>query len=145
MSQLTINTQINAQLEKRDWAKIGLATAIVSVVVVLVVQALAIAVWPEIAQFKPLDSYLRSVLFTVVPVVGATGLLAWLVSRKSQPIQTFIKISALVLIVSIIPDYLVPDPNKTLLASSVTAFLHLVAAAVTVPMLLVGYQRRRSD
>ncbi len=141
-TQFTANNQSNAQLEKKEWAKIGLVTAIVSIVAVLIVQALAIAIWPEIARFRPLDNYLRSAIFTLVPVVGATGLLAWLVGRKTQPLQTFIKISGLVLILSIIPDYLLPDPNKTILASSVTAFLHVVAGAITVSMLVIGYQRR---
>jgi hypothetical protein len=47
-----------------------------------------------------------------------------------------------VLLISIIPDYVLPVPNKTLLASSVTAFLHVVAALITVVMLVSGYQRR---
>jgi hypothetical protein len=49
-----------------------------------------------------------------------------------------------VLILSIIPDYLLPVEHKTLLASSVTAFLHVVAAVVTVSVLVTGYRRQAS-
>jgi hypothetical protein len=125
-----------------EWIKLGLFTALGSIVVVLAVQALAIALWPEIALFAPLDSYARSALFTLIPVVGATLLLAWLVRRQERAVRRFITISAIVLLISIIPDYILPVPNKTLLASSVTAFLHVVAALITGVMLVSGYQRR---
>jgi hypothetical protein len=121
--------------------KLGLITAAASIVAVLVVQALAIALWPEIALFAPLDSYGRSAIFTLVPALGATALLAWLAERRAQPVQTFIQISAVVLLVSFIPDYILPVPHKTLLASSVAAFLHVVAGVVIVLLLIVGYQR----
>ncbi|GIK37451.1 MAG: hypothetical protein BroJett011_12840 [Chloroflexota bacterium] len=131
-----------ANMTTNDWVKLGLITTAASIIAVLVVQALALAIWPEIALFAPLDSYVRSAIFTLVPVVGATALLAWLVDRRARPIQTFITISVVVLIVSIIPDYLLPVPHKTLLASSVAAFLHVVAAVVTVWLLVTGFQRR---
>lgn len=142
-AQVVSGTQPTTQLSSSEWVKIGLATAIVSIIAVLALQALAIALWPEIALFAPLDSYARSALFTLVPVAVATFLLAWLVGRQPQrAIQRFITISAIVLLVSFIPDYILPVPNKTVLASSVAAFLHVVAALITVFMLVTGYQRR---
>lgn len=135
-------TQDNANMARSDWLKLGLITAATSIVAVLAVQALAVALWPEIALFAPLDSYVRSAIFTLVPVVGATALLAWLVERRARPVQTFIIISGVVLLVSFIPDYILPVPHKTLLASSVAAFLHVVAGVFTVLLLVIGYQRR---
>jgi hypothetical protein len=134
--------QANPQLSISEWIKLGLLTALASVAAVLLVQYLAILVWPEIGLFKPLDSYPRSALFTAIPVVGATGLLAWLVARRPQPVRTFITIALLFLALSIVPDYLLPVPHRTMLASSVTALLHGVAGAVTVWMLVTGYQQR---
>lgn len=134
--------QDKAKMTRSDWLKLGLITAATSIVAVLAVQALAVALWPEIALFAPLDSYVRSAIFTLVPVVGATALLAWLVERRARPVQTFIIISGVVLLVSFIPDYILPVPHKTLLASSVAAFLHVVAGVVTVLLLVIGYQRR---
>lgn len=131
-----------AQLGAGEWIRLGFVTAVVSIAAVLAVQALAIAQWPEIALFAPLDNYARSALFTLVPVVIATFMLAWLVGRQDRAIQRFITISVIVLLISFIPDYILPVPNKTVLASSVAAFLHVVAAFTTVFMLVTGYQRR---
>jgi len=141
ISQVEIDTRPKTQLSGSEWSKLALVTALVSIVVVLAVQALAIARWPEIALFAPLANYARTALFTLIPVVSATFLLAWLVGRQERAVKHFITISAIVLLISIIPDYILPVPNKTVLASSVTAFLHVVAALITVAMLVTGYQR----
>ncbi|MEK7784016.1 MAG: hypothetical protein AAB658_01165 [Chloroflexota bacterium] len=141
-TQSTIRRQPTAHIETKAWAQIGLMAAVVSIMIVLLVQALALAVWPDIALFKPLDSYARSALFVLVPVIGATAVFAWLVGHREQPARDFIAISAVVLLASIIPDYALPDANKTLLASTVTAFLHGVAGIMTVVVLIIGYQRQ---
>ena len=141
-TQSTIHRQPNTEVETKAWAQIGLVAAVVSIVAVLLAQALALALWPDIALFKPLDSYTRSALFVLVPALGATGVFIWLAQRTQQPISKFITISAIVLLASIIPDYVIPDPNKTLLASTVTAFLHVVAGVITMALLIIGYQRQ---
>jgi hypothetical protein len=123
------------------WLKVGLIVAVVAVVAVLVVQVAATALWPEIALFAPLDSLARSALFTLIPALGATAVFAWLARRGGHPIKTFLILSAVLLFVSIVPDYILPVPNKTLLASTVAAFLHVVAAAVIVGGLLISYRR----
>jgi hypothetical protein len=92
--------------------------------------------------FKPLDSYARSALFTFIPIMGATAVFAWLVNRKEQPIPKFITVSLVVLLISIIPDYVLPVPDKTVLASSVTAFMHVVAGVTAVTLLIAGYHRQ---
>ena len=137
-----INTPANTQVNQNQWVRIGMVTALASIITVLMVQAVAIAIWPDIALFKPLDSYIRTALFTLVPAVGATALFAWLTHRRTNPVTDFLKISAVVLTLSIIPDYLLPVEHKTFLASSVTAFLHVVAAIVTVSTLVAGYRRQ---
>lgn len=139
--QVMAKTQAKANMTNSEWGKLGLSTAVVSIVAVVAVQALTIAIWPEIALFAPLDSYIRSAIFTLVPAIGATALLAWLVAKQTQPIKKFITISVVVLIISIIPDYILPVEYKTILASSITAFLHVVAVLVIVPVLVIGYQR----
>ncbi len=141
-TQSTIRRQPTAHIETKAWAQIGLMAVAASIVTVLLVQALALAAWPDIALFKPLDSYVRSALFVLVPVIGATAVFAWLAGRREQPVRDFITLSAVVLLASIIPDYVIPDANKTLLASTVTAFLHVVAGIITVAVLIIGYQRQ---
>ncbi len=138
----TINVPEGTSLDRGQWARIGVVTAVASIIAVLIVQAVAIATWPDIALFKPLDSYPRTALFTLIPAVGAAALLAWLSRRKPDPVPTFLKISAVVLVLSVIPDYLLPVEYKSFLASSVTAFMHVVAAAVTVSVLVISYRRQ---
>ncbi len=137
-----MNPQAATQPDKSQWLRIGLVAAVLSILAVLLTQWLAIALWPDIALFKPLDSYLRTALFTAVPAAVATALFAWLAAHKRQPVQKFLIISAVVLLVSFIPDYLLPVPYKTMLASSVAAFMHLVAAVVIVTVLVMGYRQR---
>lgn len=141
----TMDTQAGRQLGRNQWVQLGLIAAVVSVLAVIIVQAIAIALWPDIALFKPLDSYARTAIFTIIPTIGATALLAWLAAHKPQPVQTFIRISAVILILSFIPDYILPVPYKTLLASSVAAFMHIVAAVVIVSILVTGYQGQTSE
>jgi hypothetical protein len=141
-TQATINTKTKTNMARTNWMKLGLIAAAVSIIAVLLVQSIAIALWPEIALFAPLDSYIRSAIFTLVPVVGATALFAWLVAHKPRPVRTFIIISAVVLVISFIPDYILPVPDKTILASTVAAFLHIVAAVPTMLILVIGYQRQ---
>jgi peptidoglycan/LPS O-acetylase OafA/YrhL len=129
-------------LHKSQWLTIGLMAALGSVAAVLVVQAIALAIWPDIASFPPLDSTARIALFTAIRAFGATGIFAWLARRRPQPVAAFLKISAVVLLLSIIPDYALPAPNKTLLASTVTALLHIVAAIVTVFVIVTAYERQ---
>lgn len=138
-SQMAVTNQ-SKKLTMGDWVRLGANAAVVSIVAVLLVQALAIYLWPAIALFAPLDSFLRSTLFTLVPAVAATGLLAWLSGRRAQPVNNFIKISAVVLVISFIPDYILPVPHKTVLASTVAAFLHVVAAVAIVWVLVAGYR-----
>jgi hypothetical protein len=138
----TISARTNLQIDRGYWVRAGAIAAVASVAAVLLVQAVATALWPEIALFKPLDSYARTVLFTLVPAVAATALFAWLARRSKKPIQRFVQISAVVLVLSIIPDFLLPVEHKTFLASSVTAFMHVVAAAVIVAVLVISYRRQ---
>ncbi len=137
----TLNAGPRSKPAANQWLILGALAAVVATAAVLIVQAIAIAIWPDIALFKPLDSYARAALFTIIPVFAATGLLAWLAARRAAPVQAFVRIAAVVLLLSFIPDYLLPVPDKTLLASSVAAFLHVVAAAAIVAVLVGGYHR----
>lgn len=136
-----IPTQSKSQLDRNQWLLLGVAAAVSSVLAVLITQAIATAIWPEIALFKPLESYPRSLIFTLIPALAATAVFAWFAGRTAQPERPFIKVAAVVLVLSILPDYLLPVAHKTFLASSVTALLHVVAAVIIVAVLLGGYRR----
>jgi len=137
----TLRANIQSKPDTRQWIVLGALAATLAVVAVLVAQAIAVALWPNIALFKPLDSYARAALFTLIPAIAATALFARLARRPAEPERVFLRSAAVVLLLSFIPDYLLPVPDKTFLASSVAAFLHIVAAAVIVAVLVGGYRR----
>jgi len=136
-----IKPQQKEELTTGQWITIGLIAAIAGVAAVLLAQAVALAIWPDLALFKPLESFARSALFTLVPALGATGVFAWLAARKEEPVRAFRRVALVVLLLSLIPDYVLPVPHRTLLASSVAALLHVVAAVVTVLIITAGYRR----
>lgn len=129
--------------DRVEWLRLGIGAAILSAAAVVISQLTALAIWPELVAFEPLNLPPRSALFTALPALGAAGVLAWLDRRVRRPARVFVLISAVVLALSIPPDYLLPIAGKSLLASTVTAALHVVAGAVTVAILLVGYRNLR--
>ena len=137
-------TQEPASLTTPRWLWIGIQAALGSILAVLISQAIILALWPDLAAFKPLDSYARSALFTLLPALVATAIFAWLVKTKDQPVTKFLWISAGFLLLSFIPDYVLPVPHRTLAASTAAAFMHLVAGILTVSLILVGYKRSSS-
>lgn len=137
----TLNLPTTRRPKTGQWIIMGAVAALLAAAAVLAVQWIALAIWPEAALFKPLDSYARSALFTIVPALGATALFAWLAASRSNPVRAFVRIAIVVLLLSFIPDYLLPVPDKTFLASSIAAFMHVVAAAVIVSVLVAGYRR----
>lgn len=125
----------------QQWLMLGLGAALASIMGVLIVRAAALAIWPDAALFQPLDSLVRAAIFTLVPALAATALLAWLARRSPNPVRTFMWVSGVVLVLSFIPDYILPVPNRTFIASTIAAFLHVVAAVIIVPILVEGYRR----
>jgi hypothetical protein len=136
-----IRTGARELLSRQQWIKIGLMAALPTIVLVIAVQALAIATWPEVASFKPLDNYARTAIFILIPALIATALFARLTRNSKDPVASFVKIAVIVLLLSFIPDYLLPLANKTFLASSVAAFLHLIAGVLISAGLIAGYKR----
>lgn len=116
--------------------------AVLSVAAVLLAQVVALTLRPELVEFKPLDSYPRTVLFTVIPALGATAVFAWLARRGGEPVATFLPIAAVVLLISFIPDYALALPGKTLLGSTVAAFMHVVAGIVTVAAIVFSSRKQ---
>jgi hypothetical protein len=128
-------------LARGQWLRLGVIAAVAAIVAVLIVQSVILTIWPDLSAFKPLDNLPRSAIFTLIPAALATALFAWLAARRPQADQNFLRIALIVLMLSFLPDYLIPDPAKSLLASTATALLHAVAAAVVVPVLAIGYRR----
>ena len=137
-------TRMPINLISTRWLRIGLQAAAGSIIAVLLTQAIILSLWPDLAAFKPLDNYARSALFTFVPAVGATAVFARLAKTQDRPVAKFMWIAAGVLLLSFIPDFILPVPYRTLPASTAAAFMHLIAGIVTVTLILVGYNRSAS-
>jgi hypothetical protein len=141
----TASTKVKRQearrLSGKRWFFIGITTGVAAAAVVLIVQFIALGLFPEAAAFKPLESYPRSAVFTLVPALVATGLFARLVHSRDNPVGIFLKIAIAVLLISFVPDYLLRDPNKTFLASSIAAFLHVIATFVITTGIIFGYKK----
>ena len=140
MATRTISTtQKPAKLTTPGWLRIGFQAAAGAILAVLLTQVAILSLWPELAAFKPLDSYARSALFTFIPAMGATAVFYWLVKTQDRPAVKFLWVAAGFLLLSFIPDYVLPVPNRTLANSTAAAFLHLVAGTFTVALILAGY------
>ena len=145
-----MTTKDSVQLEKADrlfrynWLTTGLMAGGVAVLAVLLAQFLALQQFSEITQFEPLRSYPRTIAFVMIPALIASRLLAWLGQNRAQPVRTFIGISVVVLLLSFIPDFALPLAGKTVLASSVAAGLHVIAAIIIVLVLTQSYRRQVS-
>lgn len=136
-----ISSPQKQSLSTVQWAVLALVAAVASIIAVLAVMALALSIWPDAALFRPLESYPRAAVFTLVPAIIATALFAWLAGRRSDPAGAFIRIAIVVLLLSFIPDYILPVPHRTILNSSIAAFLHVIAAIVITTVLVSGYRR----
>src|SRR5690606_20505844 len=98
-----VGTTNKGSLTTGQWAMLGVAAAVASIVAVLIVMALALSIWPDAALFRPLESYPRAALFTLVPALAATAVLAWLARRRENPVGSFVRIAVVVLLLSFIP------------------------------------------
>src|SRR5690606_14919859 len=98
----TLNLPTTRRPKTGQWIIMGAVAALLAMAAVLAVQWIALAIWPEAALFKPLDSYARSALFTIVPALGATALFAWLAASRSNPVRAFVRIAIVVLLLSFI-------------------------------------------
>lgn len=125
-----------------EWVTIGLVAGVLAAAAVVGVLVLALAIWPEAASFRPLDSYPRAAVFAFIPALVATALFIRLAARRKRPVPTFQRIAVVVLLLSFIPDFALPFANRTLLRSSIASFLHVVAAVVIMYVLVTSYQRR---
>lgn len=113
--------------------RIAGATALAAVAAVIanvLLRALAIAVFdiPQ-PEFEPLN--LRPVILSTLGGVVAAGVVRALVSRGA-----FLIIAVVALLLSLIAPLTIDDPNADAEAVGTLIAMHLVAAAISVPVLL---------
>ena len=123
--------------------RMGLVALVASVVANLIVRALLLAVLDISPAFPPFQVGAIA-FFTALGAIGATLVFALISRFAARPVRTFQIVALVVLILSIIPNIAAalnpasapfPFPGVTATAMLALMLLHLVAAAVIVPLL----------
>lgn len=125
------------------FALVAPATVVASVVANAAFYYLAGAVVAYDSQFLPLANVSGAIIFTLFPALVAVPLYAALRRFTRQPARIFTIVSAIVLVLSIIPDltYIPTVPGVTDAQIAVLILMHVVAAAVIVRMLTLARGR----
>jgi hypothetical protein len=116
---------------------VGLLTLLAAVVINTVIALAAHTLFTVAPTFVPLQ--VASVIpATAVAVTGALLVLALLSRRSQRPVRLFRRIALLVLLVSIIPDLLLPVvglyPGTTLPEVGIVMLMHLATALLSISM-----------
>jgi len=138
----SIASYTSAQSESRSiargrFARIGLATVVAAVIANTLFYYICSPFVHFDAEFKVLTNPSGAIIFTLVPAIVAVLLYAALLRYNSNPVRTFNIISAVVLVVSVIPDvtYIPTVPGSSNGQTAVLILMHIIAAAVITPML----------
>lgn len=121
----------------RTFARIGVATVVASTLANVLFYYLGSVFVSYNPDFVVLANASGTIFFTVVSAIVAVLLYAALLRFADNPVRTFNIISAIVLVVSIIPDftYIPSQEGASTGQAVILALMHVVAAAVIVPML----------
>jgi hypothetical protein len=104
--------------------------AIAAVLANIVVRAVAVALF-DIPQPEFEELNLRPVILSTLGGVIAAGVVRAFVSRR-----TFLIVAVVALLLSLIAPLTIDDPNADAAAVGTLIAMHLVAAAISVPLLL---------
>ena len=112
-------------------------TVVAATLAVWVVQHICLFILPPLPEFSGrILSSIEPALFTAVLVTFAVFVFAWVAEMASRPLRTFRGIALGALIISCLPNVVGPISARVLdLGLLALGFLHVVAWAVTVPML----------
>ena len=122
---------------KGRYALVGTATVAAAVLANVLVYALGSVLVGYNSGFIVLANVSGIAIFTVVPAIVAVLLYAALLRFSRRPVLVFNIISAVVLVVTTIPDftYIPTVPGATFGQTAILVLTHVVAAAVIVGML----------
>jgi hypothetical protein len=130
---LPLSPALQRSLPARGALAVGVAV-LANVAVVVAADAVGLA-----PGFDPLSP--PSVVFlSAVGAVGATVVYAGLRRYVDRPDRTFVRVAAVVLLASFLPDIglLSADPAATVPGVVLLMFMHVVVAAVSVGLLVGG-------
>lgn len=118
----------------RRFAPIGLATVLAAVIANVLVYVAGEAVVGYDAEFVVLSNVSGTILFTLIAAIVAVLVYAALLRRAGDPVRLFTIISAVVFVVTLIPDftYIPTQEGATNGQTATLALMHVVAAVVIV-------------
>lgn len=118
-------------------ALVSLATVVAATLANVLVYFAGGAIVAYDPQFLPLTSVGGAIVFTLPAAAVAAGIYALLLRFAHRPARTFIIISAVVFVVTAIPDftYIPTVPGVTAGQTAILVLMHTVAATVIVSML----------
>jgi magnesium-transporting ATPase (P-type) len=119
------------------FARLGIATVIAAVLANVLVDYVGGAIVTYDPEFVVLSNVSGAVIFTLASAIGAVLVYAALLRFSSNPARVFTIISAMVFIVTLIPDftYIPTVPGASAGQTTILALMHVVAAIVIVRML----------
>lgn len=148
MSSLALSAPVSGMSHGESWgryARVGIATVVAAVLANVLVYFAGDAIVGYDPDFVVLANVSGTILFTLVPAIVATLLYAVLLRRAANPERVFTMISAVVLVVTTIPDftYIPGVVGASTGQTAILVLMHVVAAAVIVGM-LTTYARPRA-
>ena len=129
-------TVSSIQLKKLWWA--GPLTVLTAIVGVLIVRAIAMSILP--APYAPgLAMLMLPIILTLILCTGAVLVFALIGRFAKKPVQTYLIISSIFLVISFLPDIAAvsaPFPGAGWPYSVTLMIMHVVAGFITVYMLI---------
>ena len=124
-------------LNRGRLARVGVATVVAAVLANVLVYFVGDAVVGYDPEFVVLGNVVGIAIFTLVPAIVAVLLYTVLLSRTANPVRIFSIVSAVVFVVTTIPDftYIPTVPGATNGQTAILVLMHVVAAGVIVGML----------
>ena len=138
MSSIVMSTSRDARsVSWGRFALVGLATVIAAVLANVVFYYIGSALVAYDPQFVVLANPSGAIIFTLVPAIVAVLLYGVLLRFTRRPARIFMIISAVVFVVTLIPDftYIPTVPGSSPAQTTILVLMHVVAAAVIVWML----------
>jgi Kef-type K+ transport system membrane component KefB len=148
MSSVAVTSGIHAEsrsVARGRFALFGLATVVAATVANVLVYYLGAAIVGYDPLFVILQNAGGAIFFTLPAAIVAVVLYSVLLRTAKRPERTFSIISAVVLVLSIVPDitYIPTVEGSSNGQTAVLIMMHIVAAAVIVGM-LTRYTRQRA-
>jgi len=149
MSSFVVDAGIRSEsrsVTRGRFALFGLTTVVAATVANVLVYYLGAAVIGYDPSFVVLQNAGGAIFFTFPAAIIAVALYAVLLRTAKRPERTFTIISAVVLVLSIVPDitYIPTVEGSSNAQTAILILMHIVAAAVIVGM-LTSYTRQRAS